>query len=148
MELFSLSLCSNLLLVLLGALLALLLQRSSSSSSSSSSSILSYLLGGYRGGPPDPLSKALGGPPAGAPHLAKALKRIKSSVKEEDKEECKMDEEAGMEIVRAATAAGLNACYIRDAGRTQVPRGSMTAIAVGPAPCSRIDKVTGHLKLV
>ncbi|CDJ39688.1 peptidyl-tRNA hydrolase PTH2 domain-containing protein, putative, partial [Eimeria tenella] len=58
------------------------------------------------------------------------------------------DEETGLQIVKEAMQAGLNACCIHDAGRTQVPRGSMTAIAVGPAPVGRIDKITGHLKLL
>ena len=31
---------------------------------------------------------------------------------------------------------------------TQVPSGSMTVLAVGPAPEAQVDKVTAHLKLL
>lgn len=34
------------------------------------------------------------------------------------------------------------------AGRTQVAPGSRTVLAIGPAPKSAIDKVTGHLRLL
>ena len=37
---------------------------------------------------------------------------------------------------------------IRDAGRTQIAAGSETVLAVGPAPKSIIDEITGHLKLL
>lgn len=37
---------------------------------------------------------------------------------------------------------------IRDAGRTQVPSGSLTVVAVGPARLADVDKITGHLKLL
>lgn len=36
---------------------------------------------------------------------------------------------------------------VRDAGQTQVAPGSRTVIAVGPAPQSVLNKITGHLKL-
>ncbi|XP_026190525.1 peptidyl-tRNA hydrolase 2, mitochondrial [Cyclospora cayetanensis] len=58
------------------------------------------------------------------------------------------DAEAGLAVIKAAMLEGINVFCVRDAGRTQVPRGTMTAIAVGPAPISRINKVTGHLKLL
>lgn len=38
-------------------------------------------------------------------------------------------------------------CIVRDAGQTQVAPGSRTVIAIGPAPKSVLDKITGHLKL-
>jgi PTH2 family peptidyl-tRNA hydrolase len=37
---------------------------------------------------------------------------------------------------------------IRDAGRTQIPAGSITAIAIGPAEEEEIDEITGDLKLL
>ncbi|MDO8537408.1 MAG: peptidyl-tRNA hydrolase Pth2 [archaeon] len=37
---------------------------------------------------------------------------------------------------------------IKDAGLTQTKQGTITAIAVGPAPEIELDKITGHLKLL
>ncbi|KAL8450320.1 hypothetical protein Emed_002578 [Eimeria media] len=42
-----------------------------------------------------------------------------------------------MDVVKAAMLEGINAYCVHDAGRTQVPRGSMTAIAVGPGKPSK-----------
>ncbi|MFX1276157.1 MAG: peptidyl-tRNA hydrolase Pth2 [Promethearchaeota archaeon] len=40
-------------------------------------------------------------------------------------------------------------CFIvRDAGLTQLPQGTTTAIGIGPAISSRIDQITGDLKLL
>jgi peptidyl-tRNA hydrolase len=36
---------------------------------------------------------------------------------------------------------------VLDAGRTQVAAGSKTVLAVGPAPKTKIDTITGNLKL-
>ncbi len=51
------------------------------------------------------------------------------------------------EIYSAAVDEGLPSSFIRDAGRTQLEPGTPTAVAVGPAPSSRVDKITGRLKL-
>lgn len=49
-----------------------------------------------------------------------------------------------------AEAERLNIPYykVNDAGRTEVDPGSSTAIGIGPDKASKIDKVTGELKLV
>ena len=37
---------------------------------------------------------------------------------------------------------------IRDAGRTEVEPGTVTALAIGPAEDKAIDRITGHLKML
>jgi len=40
-------------------------------------------------------------------------------------------------------------CYlVRDAGLTQLPEGTTTALGIGPAVSSKIDQITGDLKLL
>ncbi len=40
-------------------------------------------------------------------------------------------------------------CYlVNDAGLTQLPQGSTTALGIGPALSSQIDQITGELKLL
>ncbi|KAI9726829.1 MAG: hypothetical protein M1828_000685 [Chrysothrix sp. TS-e1954] len=54
-----------------------------------------------------------------------------------------------LELLQAqAVSLGLCAQVIHDAGRTQIASGSATVLGVGPAPKSRIDEVTGGLKLL
>ncbi|KAI8803204.1 peptidyl-tRNA hydrolase PTH2-domain-containing protein [Cladochytrium replicatum] len=56
-------------------------------------------------------------------------------------------EEDMLEMQKKARATGLVARSIQDAGRTQIAAGTRTVLAIGPAPKSAIDKITGHLKL-
>lgn len=52
-------------------------------------------------------------------------------------------------IYAAARSAGLPCSIITDAGKTEfggVP--TKTAVAIGPAEASEIDKITGHLSLL
>lgn len=51
------------------------------------------------------------------------------------------------DLEKRARAAGLVVEGIRDAGRTQVSRGTRTVAAIGPGPAKLINLVTGHLKL-
>lgn len=46
-----------------------------------------------------------------------------------------------------AKEMGILSSIVRDAGQTQVAPGSRTVIAIGPAPKSVLEKITGHLKL-
>lgn len=61
----------------------------------------------------------------------------------------KVDSEEDMLMLQAqAVSLGLCAQVIHDAGRTQIASGSATVLGIGPAPKSKIDEVTGHLKLL
>nr|CAI5819021.1 unnamed protein product [Callosobruchus analis] len=56
-------------------------------------------------------------------------------------------EEELLELDKKARQLNVLSSIIRDAGQTQVAPGSRTVIAIGPAPKSILDKITGHLKL-
>ncbi|KAK4548005.1 hypothetical protein LTR36_010725 [Oleoguttula mirabilis] len=61
----------------------------------------------------------------------------------------KVDSEDDMLMLQAqAVSLGLCAQVIHDAGRTQIASGSATVLGIGPAPRSKIDEVTAHLKLL
>ncbi|OWF38807.1 peptidyl-tRNA hydrolase 2, mitochondrial-like [Mizuhopecten yessoensis] len=61
----------------------------------------------------------------------------------------KIDSETSLlAIASKAKTLGLNASVIRDAGRTQIPGGSVTVCGVGPGPNDLVSSVTGHLKLL
>jgi PTH2 family peptidyl-tRNA hydrolase len=53
-----------------------------------------------------------------------------------------------LSVQSEAHKIGLPTFLIADLGRTQIPSGSKTVLAVGPAPVSIINKVTSHLKLL
>lgn len=61
----------------------------------------------------------------------------------------KVDSEDEMLMLQAqAVSLGLCAQVIHDAGRTQIASGFATVLGIGPAPKSKVDEVTGHLKLL
>jgi PTH2 family peptidyl-tRNA hydrolase len=51
-------------------------------------------------------------------------------------------------LAKQAEAAGLPVMLIRDAGRTVVEAGTPTCVGIGPDEISKIDAVTGALKLM
>jgi peptidyl-tRNA hydrolase, PTH2 family len=51
-------------------------------------------------------------------------------------------------IAGAARAAGLPVEVVQDAGRTQVPSGTLTCCAIGPAASAQVDQLTGSLSLL
>ena len=58
------------------------------------------------------------------------------------------DAEHLLDMQQQAEAAGLPTTVVRDAGHTQIPSGSLTVVAIGPAEASLIDRLTGELKLL
>ena len=58
------------------------------------------------------------------------------------------NEEILLQIYRKALAEGLIASLIRDAGHTELPPGTLTAVGIGPDVDARIDKITGNLPLL
>ncbi|XP_054718483.1 peptidyl-tRNA hydrolase 2, mitochondrial-like [Uloborus diversus] len=58
------------------------------------------------------------------------------------------DEEMLLRVAVEARNSGLITSLVCDAGRTQIPSGSKTVLGVGPGPESKIDKITGNLKLL
>ena len=61
----------------------------------------------------------------------------------------KVDSEEEMLMLQAqAMSLGMCAQVIHDAGRTQIASGSATVLGIGPAPKSKVDEVTGKLKLL
>ncbi|MCX6814927.1 MAG: peptidyl-tRNA hydrolase Pth2 [Candidatus Aenigmarchaeota archaeon] len=53
-----------------------------------------------------------------------------------------------LDLQKKARSLNLHCSLIRDAGRTQLRPGTITALGIGPALESEIDKVTGRLKIL
>ncbi|HLC39905.1 MAG TPA: peptidyl-tRNA hydrolase Pth2 [archaeon] len=51
-------------------------------------------------------------------------------------------------ICKKIKAARLPNFLVRDAGKTQLKKGTITAIGIGPADSKKIDKITRKLKLL
>jgi len=52
------------------------------------------------------------------------------------------------EIYKKIKATKLPHFLVKDAGKTQLKKGTITALGVGPADAKKIDKMTGKLKLL
>jgi PTH2 family peptidyl-tRNA hydrolase len=53
-----------------------------------------------------------------------------------------------LELKRKAGSMKLPLALVRDAGRTEIPAGTATALGIGPADEAAIDRVTGNLKML
>jgi PTH2 family peptidyl-tRNA hydrolase len=51
-------------------------------------------------------------------------------------------------LQKAASKAGVPNALIRDAGRTELERGTVTALGIGPCNDDEIDDLTGHLHML
>jgi PTH2 family peptidyl-tRNA hydrolase len=51
-----------------------------------------------------------------------------------------------LELYEKAQRRRLPISLVVDAGLTELPAGTITALAIGPAPDDKIDEITGHLK--
>lgn len=58
------------------------------------------------------------------------------------------NEEDLIEIFDKAKRAGLPSTLVQDAGLTQIPPGTKTAVGIGPAEEEKIDRITGNLSLL
>ncbi|XP_043257202.1 peptidyl-tRNA hydrolase 2, mitochondrial [Colletes gigas] len=58
------------------------------------------------------------------------------------------DEESLLSLARKARKAGLIIAIIKDAGRTQLESGTISALGIGPGPKEVIDDLTSNLKLL
>ena len=58
------------------------------------------------------------------------------------------DEKELLLLKRKASEAGLVTALITDAGRTEIAPGTITCLGIGPDEEEKIDKLTGHLKMV
>ncbi|KAE8752975.1 hypothetical protein FOCC_FOCC000321 [Frankliniella occidentalis] len=52
-----------------------------------------------------------------------------------------------MDFVQKAKSKGIITSSIKDAGHTQVKRGTLTAVGIGPGPESLINEVTARLRI-
>lgn len=58
------------------------------------------------------------------------------------------DQKELLDLKQKAEDAGLVVALITDAGRTQLEPGTITCLGIGPDTEEKIDKITGHLKLI
>jgi len=83
--------------------------------------------------------------------MERADKRVVRDWKEEGQRKIVLKVPALQEIFRLrdeAERAGVASAIVIDAGLTEIPPGTVTALGLGPASATMLDKITGNLKLV
>lgn len=70
-----------------------------------------------------------------------------------DEGQCKIavkakDETELLRLENEARQSGLPLALIKDRGLTQLEPGTITCLAIGPAPASEVDRITGKLALL
>lgn len=61
----------------------------------------------------------------------------------------KVDDEADLiRLYDLALGQNIPAQLIKDAGRTVIPKGTLTCLGLGPASSNELDELTGELKLL
>lgn len=58
------------------------------------------------------------------------------------------DERTLFELKVIAERTGISSSLIQDAGMTEIPPGTITALGLGPAKSEDLDKITGSLSLL
>jgi len=58
------------------------------------------------------------------------------------------DEKEIYELYEFAKGARMPCYIVNDAGLTELPPGTTTTLGIGPGPNEKMDKITGHLKLL
>lgn len=58
------------------------------------------------------------------------------------------DERTLFELKVIAERSGISASLIEDAGMTEIPAGTITALGLGPAKSEDLDRITGTLSLL
>ena len=58
------------------------------------------------------------------------------------------DERTLYELKVIAEQSGISSSLIQDAGMTEIPPGTITALGLGPAKSEDLDKITGNLTLL
>ncbi len=83
--------------------------------------------------------------------MERADKRVVRDWKEEGQRKIVLKAPALQDIFRLreeAERAGVACAIVIDAGLTEIPPGTVTALGLGPASAIMLDKITGNLKLV
>ncbi len=83
--------------------------------------------------------------------MERADKRIVRDWKEEGQRKIVLKARTLQDVFRLrdeAERTGVAAAIVIDAGLTEIPPGTVTALGLGPAPEAQIDRITGGLKLV